>query len=141
MELDYVPSAFFEVTFGGADLGMSGQFTSVSGLDMEYEYESYLEGGSNYPRQFFKNAVPQTLVLEQGTVTTVDEFAKWMSTVNRGIATALNGVVTLKDNTGASKRSWTILGAFLVKYVGPNLDSLKSNLAVSRIEMLHNGCV
>ena len=138
---DFVPTPYFEVVFGGIGPGMSGQFTSVSGLTMEYEYETYLEGGSNYPRQFFKNAVPQKLILEQGTVTTVDSFAEWMHMVNLGITAVLNGVVLLKDHTGAVKRQWTVMGAFLVKYVGPELNSLKSELAVSRIELLHNGCI
>lgn len=139
--INYVPSAFFEVLFVGIDMGMSGQFTSVSGLDMEYTYETYIEGGSNYPRQFFKHAVPQKLVLEQGTVTTVDAFAAWMHMVNQGISAFLNGTVILKDNAGVVKRNWVVQGAFPVKYVGPAMNSLKSALAVSRIELLHNGCI
>ena len=139
--LDFVPSAFFEVSFGGIDVGMSGQFISVSGLGMEYSYDTYIEGGSNYPRYFFKNAVPQTLVLMQGTVTTVDSFAKWMEQVNKGIAAPLEGTVTLRDHTGVGKRTWVIQGAFPVKYIGPDMNSMQSDLAVSRIELMHNGCV
>ncbi len=138
---DFVPNIFFDVIFVGIDFGMSGQFTNVSGLGMEFEYETYNEGGSNYPRYFFKNAVPQTLVLQQGTVTTVDSFAAWMNTVNLGISAFLNGVVLLKDHTGAIKRNWTIQGAFPVKYIGPELNSLQSSLAVSRIEFQYNGCI
>jgi phage tail-like protein len=120
---------------------MSGQFTNVSGIGMEFEYETYNEGGSNYPRYFFKNAVPQTLVLQQGTVTTIDAFAAWMNTVNLGVSAFLNGVVALKDHTGMIRRNWTIQGAFPVKYIGPELNSLHSSLAVSRIELQYNGCI
>lgn len=138
---DFVSTAYFEVIFDKGAVGMSGQFTSVSGLSMEYEYETYLEGGSNYPRQFFKNVVPQTLVLEQGTVVTTDALAKWMAAINQGLMTTLNGTVTLKDHTGEAKRSWVIQDAFPVKYIGPSLDSMRSELAVTRIELKHNGCI
>ena len=138
---DYVPSAFFEVIFAGSIYGLSGQFTSVSGLGMEFEYDTYIEGGSNYPYHFFKNAVPQTLTLLQGTVTTVDYFSAWIASVNSGMHMTLDGIVLLKDSSGQSKRIWSVIDAFPVKYVGPTLESMKSELAVSRIELLHNGCV
>lgn len=137
---DFVPGAFFKVYFNGAAVGMAGEFTSVSGLGMEIEYDTYSEGGSNYPRRFFKRAVPQTLVLEQGTVTTVDAFSTWMMEVNLGITRELDGEIMLTDNTGEVKRTWTIVGATLTKYVGPNLNSMQSELAVNRIEFQYNGC-
>jgi len=138
---DYVATSFFEVSFGDRIAGLSGQFTAVSGLSIEFDYDVYNEGGSNYPRYFFKNVVPQTLNLQQGTVTTADSFAAWIDMVNRGKTVPLTGTVKLKDHTGQEKRSWTVQDAFPVKYVGPNLNSLTSELAVSSIELRHNGCL
>ena len=138
---DYVPTAFFEVLFGSHIAGLSGNFTAISGLGIEFDYDVYVEGGSNYPRYFFKNVVPQTLTLAQGTVTTVDAFAAWIGMVNQGMSIPLTGVVMLKDHTGQIKRMWTVIGAFPVKYVGPNLNSLSSELAISTIELRHNGCM
>jgi phage tail-like protein len=138
---DYVPTAFFDVQFGSAITGLSGQFISVSGLGVEFDYDVYVEGGSNYPRYFFKNVVPQVLTLEQGTVTTTDAFAEWLAKVNSGVALTLDGVITLKDHAGQSMRSWAVAGAFPLKYIGPSLNSMASELAVSRIELRHNGCL
>lgn len=138
---DYVPNTYFEVMFGPPALGMSGYFTSVSGLAMEFEYETYTEGGVPYPRQFFKNIVPQTLVLEQGTVTTVDGFAAWLHMLNQGMRMPINGVILLKDQTGAPKRNWMIMDALVSKYIGPSLNSMQPELAVTRIEMTYNGCI
>ena len=42
---DYVANTYFEVMFGAPALGLSGRFTSVSGLAMEFEYETVNEGG------------------------------------------------------------------------------------------------
>jgi phage tail-like protein len=137
----FVPTAFFDVYFVGIGIGMAGEFTSVSGLGMEFEYETYNEGGTNYPRRFFKGVAPQTLVLEQGTVTTMDAFAAWVAEINLGITRTLDGIVILKDHTGAPMREWTIIGAMLTKYIGPSLDSMQAQLAVNRIELLYNGCM
>lgn len=138
---DYVPNSYFEVVFGPPALGMSGYFTSVSGLGMEFEYETHCEGGSSYPQHFFKNIVPQRLVLEQGTVTTVDGFAAWINLNNTGMRLPINGVIILKDHTGKPKRSWMITDAVVVKYEGPQLDGNRAELAVSRIELQYNGCI
>lgn len=136
----FASGAYFDVTLGGETTGMSGRFTSVTGLGMEFEYETVREGGSMYPRYFFKSAVPQTLVLEQGTVNDKDVFAQWVAKVNSGISVPLSGTVTLKDHMGNALRSWEITGAHIVKYIGPSLDSNNIQLAVNRIELLYGGC-
>ena len=56
--------SYFDVLLIGTGAVLAGGFASVSGLDMEADYEIYTEGGSNYPRYFFKNVKPQHLVLE-----------------------------------------------------------------------------
>jgi phage tail-like protein len=136
----FVPSSFFSVYFDGLGIGMSGEFTSVSGLGVEFEWETYQEGGSSYPRRFLKGVVPQTLVLEQGTVTTFDNFSTWMLEINQGITRSLDGIVIMRDHAGAVVRNWTIIEAMPTKYVGPALTSLQSTLAVTRVEFLYNGC-
>lgn len=136
----FASGAYFDVVLGGDPLGMSGRFTSVSGLGMQFDYETVLEGGSMYPRYFFKNAVPQTLVLEQGTVTSVDTFSLWVALVNSGVSVPLGGIITLNNPQGVPMRTWTIAGAHIVKYVGPSLDSNQVQLAVNRIELLYGGC-
>ena len=60
-----ISGAYFDVLLVGVGALLAGGFTSVSGLGMEADYEVYTEGGSNYPRFFFKNTKPQRLVLEQ----------------------------------------------------------------------------
>ncbi len=140
-EKGLVPNTFFEVQFFAPLIGLSGCFTSVTGLAMEFEYETQSEGGVPYPRHFFKNIVPQRLVLEQGTVTQIDLLAAWIHNLNIGMRLPLNGVVLLKDHTGAVKRNWMIMDALIVKYIGPSLNSMQPELAVTRIEMIHNGCI
>ena len=135
-----ISGAYFEVMLAGPGAVLAGGFTSVSGLDMEVDYEVYTEGGSNYPRFFFKNVKPQTLVLEQGVITTVDSVSLLMAMVNQGMSIPLAGAIILKDSFGVPQREWTVIGAHLQKYVGPSLDSNQASVAVNRIELIHNGC-
>ena len=131
---------YFDVNLVGVGALLMGNFVAVSGLDMEFEYETYCEGGSSYPRFFFKQAKPQTLVLEQGTVTSIDSVSLLVDMVNLGMSIPLAGTVTLRDSFGATVRTWSVAGAHLVRYVGPRLDSNQPSLAVSRIELMYNGC-
>ena len=137
---DYISGAYFEVALIGLGAAITGRFTSVSGLNMEIEYEVYNEGGLNYPRFFFKENKPQVLVLERGVVTTVDSVSLLMSMCAAGMSVPLAGTVILMDSFGIPQRTWTIVGAYLQKYVGPNLNSNEPALAVSRIELIYNGC-
>ena len=132
--------SYFDVMLIGTGAVLAGGFTSVSGLDMEVEYEIYTEGGSNYPRFFFKNTRPQRLVLEQGIVTTVDSVSLLMAMVNQGMSIPLAGAIILRDSFGTPQREWTVVGAHLQKYVGPQLNSNQASVAVSRIELIHDGC-
>ena len=132
--------AYFDVMLIGTGAVLSGGFLSVSGLDMEVDYEVYTEGGSNYPRFFFKNTKPQRLVLEQGVITTIDSVSLLMGMVNQGMSIPLAGGIVLMDSFGVPQREWTVVGAHLVKYEGPRLDSNQASLAVNRIELIHNGC-
>ncbi|MCD8145864.1 MAG: phage tail protein [Clostridiales bacterium] len=137
--MSLLSGAYFEVDLSGSGVSLGGSFLSVSGLDMEFEYEVYCEGGSSYPRYFFKNAKPQTLVLEQGTVTDADSVSELIYMVNLGISVPLEGTILLRDSFGNTMRVWHICDAHLVKYAGPSLNSNQPELAVSRIELMYNG--
>ena len=132
--------AYFDVLLVGVGALLAGGFSSVSGLGMEADYEVYTEGGSNYPRFFFKNTKPQRLVLEQGVITTIDSVSLLMGMVNQGMSIPLAGGIVLMDSFGVPQREWTVVGAHLVKYEGPRLDSNQASVAVNRIELIHNGC-
>ena len=139
---EYLSGSYFEVALVGAipAIILAGRFTAVSGLNMEIEYDIYNEGGLNYPRFFFKENKPQVLVLEQGVVTTIDAVSALMAMCASGMSVPLAGTVILMDSFGSPQRMWTIVGAHLQKYIGPDLNSNQPALAVSRIELIYNGC-
>ena len=147
--MDFLSGAYFEVYLSGSylddenrdqEVTLSGRFTSVSGLGAEVEYEIYNEGGRNFPRYFFKESKPQVLTLERGVLTSADEVSELMRRCARGQMIPLSGEVTLKDSFDTAQRSWSIDSAYLQKYVGPDLNSNQAALAVSRLELIYNGC-
>ena len=138
--MSFQSGAYFSVMLSGLGIFLKGDFVSVSGLDMEFEYETFCEGGSSYPRYFFKQAKPQTLVLQEGTLTSLDTISILVNMTYLGMSLSLSGIISLMDSFGKLKRVWMIRGAHLVKYEGPQLDSNQPNLAVSRIELVYNGC-
>ena len=79
-------------------------------------------------------------LLEQGVVTTLDSVSLLMAMTASGMSIPLAGTVILMDSFGMPQRTWTIVGAYLRKYVGPDLNSNQPALAVSRIELIYNGC-
>lgn len=137
---EFISGAYFDVNLLGTGAALIGRFTSVSGLGMEVDYEVYNEGGLNYPRFFFKENIPQILVLEQGVVTSVDSVSLLMGMCIAGMSIPLAGAITLNDSFGHTQRVWSVVGAYLKKYEGPELNSNSPALAVSRIELIHNGC-
>ena len=136
----WISGAYFDVYLLGTGVVLAGGFSSVTGLDMEVDYQVYTEGGSNYPRYYFNNVKPQRLVLEQGIVTDVDMVSMLMGMVNQGMSIPLAGTIILRDSFGEAQREWSVVGAHLQKYVGPQLNSNQASVAVSRIELIHNGC-
>ncbi len=138
--MPYLSGSYFEVYLVGTGALLMGEFTSVTGLNMEVDYLVYNEGGLNYPRFFMKEAKPQILSLVQGVITDVDAASLLMAMCNQGMSVPLAGTVILKDPTGIPQRTWTIVGAYLQRYIGPELDSNQPALAVNRIELIYNGC-
>ena len=141
----YVTGSYFDVwiiqpLLGGVMYGANGKFTKISGLGVEFDYDYYCEGGSNFHRAYFKGVKQQTLVLEQGTVVSgVDQLSVAMNLINLGTELSFQLEIRLWDHTGKVVRTWTILGAHLTKYEGPSLDANQSEVAVTRMEFTYNG--
>lgn len=137
--LEYMVNSYFDVSLGDDVSGLSGEFISVSGLGIEFEFEKYCEGGGS-TRQFFVGTVGQTLVLEQGMVTSNDAFAEWVKKINEGKPAPVSGTIKLKNHAGVVQREWKIEKATIIKYIGPVLNSNQPELAVSHIELAYGGC-
>jgi len=114
-------------------------FTEVSGLQLETVVQDYEEGGTNY----FVHRMPGrtkvgNLVLKRG-MTKANEFFGWYTDFMTGKTKRLNLSVVMYDTTGKELLRWNFVGAYPVKWSGPQFSADGKNIAVETLELAHNG--
>ena len=126
----------FAVEIGGV---VVGGFSEVSGLSSEIELESYQEGGLNsYVHKFPKHTTYPNLVLSRGLIN-IDLFYIWYQATNQGLIQQLNGTVIVLNNQQIPVMWWTFKKAYPVKWEGPQLNASNDEIAVEKIELVHQG--
>ena len=119
-----------------------GGFTEVSGLQVETEVEDYREGGLNsYVHKLAgPTRYPTNLILKHG-LTDHESLWKWHQEVVGGVIKRKKVSVLLRDSAGKEKWRWDFNGAYPVKWVGPELRSNSTDVAVETVELVHQGMI
>ena len=126
----------FAVEIGGV---VVAGFSEVSGLSSEINLESYEEGGlNNYVHKFPKHTTYPNLVLSRGLVN-IDLFYTWYQATSQGWIQQLNGTILLLNNQQIPVMWWMFKNAYPVKWEGPQLNASSDDIAVERIELVHQG--
>jgi phage tail-like protein len=136
---DGVGELRFLVTVGGAS-GEIGRFSECTGLAVEYEVMEYREGGNNdFVHKLRGPAKYPPLVLKRG-ITKEDALTKWFKNCSTK-ADRMAVTVSLLGPKGVSSkvRTWSFVGAYPVKWTGPNLNAGSNNLATETLEIVHEG--
>ena len=117
----------------------AGGFAEVTGLEMELETETYREGGRNDMVHALPVGVSYgRLVLQRGLADS-EVLWRWQSDVRNGTLTRHTVRVTLRDAEGQPRRDWRCVDALPVKWSGPELKAGEAQVAVERLELVHNG--
>ncbi len=136
-------SASFAVVVDGKTLG---RFQAVSGLSVETEVKEVIEGGQNG----FVHKLPgrmswPNLVLKRG-VTANDGLIQWLlETSGEGLeggnhkVTRRTMAVKLFSASGTLLRSWNFVGAFPVKWTGPDFTLSSDDFLIEELEIAHHG--
>lgn len=123
-----------------------GTFGEVSGLRLDIDVESVVEGGVNG----FEHKLPgrmrwPDLVLRRGLVNS-DALFDWVrKSSGDGFASAGNkltrstGAVTVLDSSGKRLRSWSFQQAFPRAWIGPDLAVGSADALVEEIVVAHHG--
>ena len=129
-------AATIQLTVG---LPPQGGFSECSGIELTMQPEEYHEGGNNGTvLKFPSRASWSNLRLRRGIVTSPDLW-QWHSDFVDGHGKRRDGVITLTDEQGNSIRSWRFRRGLPVKWSGPALNALQSQVAVEEIEIAHEG--
>ena len=119
----------------GATIGF---FTEVSGLSMEYEVEEYKEGGVNdFIHKLRGRAKFPNLVLKRG-ITSNEDFTKWFTACREKLERR-EVTLTMYDQQLNPVRVWTFVGAFPVKWTGPDFKAHAEGVAIETVEIAHQG--
>lgn len=127
----------FQVTIGPE---IKGSFMKVTGIENEVQMEPLPEGGKNDGVHYLPTNIQNNrLILERG-VMNLDPLEVWYTAVQYGSYMKLPGMIMLMDHVfWRPRKIWTFNNAYPVKYVGPSLDAGSSEVAVTRMEIIHDG--
>ncbi len=130
----------FSVDVPGAPIPV-GNFTRVSGLEIEWELETYREGGENGGEHVFPSQIKNSrLVCEYG-IGFLDPLYRWFSMTNAGMMIRLPMLIYLMDEKRFPVKLWMVMSAMPVKYSAPSFDAMASEVAITRLEFIHSGLI
>lgn len=134
MELRYTGSNF-KVFIKPIEL--RGNFSSVSGLDAQLEFDEYNEGGNfTSPIYLPKGMRYSNIVLQRGTVS-LEPLSDWFSAVQMGVHLRFPMEVTMMNSSGFPVKYWWVMDTMPVKVDYSPLDALSGSVSITTIEMTH----
>ena len=116
-----------------------GGFSEVTGLQVETDIEEIKEGGVNdYSHKLPKGNKQNNLTFKRG-ITNSNTLWKWHQDVVNGIIERKSGAILLLDFQEDKEIRWNFKEAYPIKWIGPNLNSKETNIAIETFELVHNG--
>ncbi len=118
-----------------------GGFSDVSGLTNEMTVAEYRVGNS---KEFHVRKVPLLhkvgdVTLKRGVIDS-NEFFLWIKQAREsGFDAKRNVIITLRDETGAQVRKWTLTAVIPLKYTGPTLAGKGGDVAMEEIVLSSEG--
>jgi len=115
--------------------------SEVTGLQIETETETYEEGGVNdFVHHLPKRTKYQHITLKRG-ITSRDDMWQWHRNVVSGRFKRKSVSIILMDTKGDEVWRWNFVGAYPVKWVGPELKADSNTVAFETIELAHCGII
>lgn len=134
----YPPVGFhFLVEFGISRAENDTRFQSVAGLSMEYETETFKEGGENR----FEHVLPvrtkfADLVLKRGFLTRDSDVYNWcMKAFRDREFTLTNLTIKLLAENHEPLKTWNVVGAYPKKWSVSDLNAESNAIVVESIEL------
>ncbi len=139
--VDYYPpwGFYFKVVFNDVSLDTNDvRFQSVSGLSVEYDYESYKEGGENR----FEHKLPvrtkyTDLVLKRGMLVDSAVIKWFLDAFNNRIFKPATITVNLMNEKSEPLRSWNVVDAIPKKWVVSDFNSGENGIVIETMELTY----
>jgi len=138
--VDYYPpwGFYFKVVFNISSDKNDVRFQSVSGLSVEYDYESYKEGGENR----FEHKLPvrtkyADLVLKRGMLVDSSVIKWFLDAFNNRIFKPATITVNLMNEKSEPLRSWNVVDAIPKKWLVSDLNATENGIVVETMELAY----
>ncbi len=138
--VDYYPpwGFYFKVVFDLSSDKNDVRFQSVSGLSVEYDYESYKEGGENR----FEHKLPvrtkyADLVLKRGMLLDSSVVKWFLDAFNNRIFKPATITVNLMNEKSEPLRSWNVVDAIPKKWLVSDLNATENGIVVETMELAY----
>ena len=135
----YPPWGFYyEVEFSISQDANDARFQTVSGLAVEYDYESFKEGGENR----FEHKLPvrtkyADMVLKRGMLTD-SSVIKWFLSAFRDREFKPADInVILMNEKGEPLRTWKVAHAIPKKWLVSDLNANESSVVIETMELTY----
>ncbi|SEA48051.1 conserved hypothetical phage tail region protein [Thiothrix caldifontis] len=138
--MDYYPpwGFYYKVEFSISKDKNDVRFQSVSGLSVEYDYESYKEGGENR----FEHKLPvrtkyADLVLKRGMLTQSDITHWCLAAFRDRVFTHSDINVILMNEKGEPLRTWKVAHAIPKKWQVSDLNANDNAIVIETLELTY----
>jgi phage tail-like protein len=137
---DYYPpwGFYYRVEFSISSGKNDVRFQSVSGLSVEYDYETVKEGGENR----FEHKLPgrtryADMVLKRGMLTDSAVIAWFLAAFRDRQFFPADLNVVLMNEAGEPLRAWKVAGAIPKKWVVSDLSSTENAIVIETLELTY----
>jgi phage tail-like protein len=117
----------------------AGGFSECSGLEFSMDIEEYREGGNNGTVLRFPSRIKWTNLRLKNGLALSDDLWNWHYSLVQGTVARRDGVVTLQDEERNPVKTWSFTRGLAVKWSGPNMNAMQSQIAFEEIEIAHEG--
>jgi phage tail-like protein len=138
--VDYYPpwGFYYKVEFSISKDKNDVRFQSVSGLAVEYDYESFKEGGENR----FEHRLPvrtkyADMVLKRGMLTDSSVINWFMDAFRDRIFTPADISVILMNEQGEPLRTWKVTHAIPKKWLVSDLNANDNAVVIETLELTY----
>jgi phage tail-like protein len=114
-------------------------FSECSGLEFSLDVEEFREGGNNGTVLRFPTRIKWTNLRLKHGLALSDDLWQWHYSVVLGQVARRDGVVTLLDEERNTVKAWSFTRGLPVKWSGPSLSAMQSQVAFEEIEIAHEG--
>ncbi len=129
-----LPKFYFSVALGD-DTDVS--FQEVDGLDSETQIIEYRHGNSPvfYPIKMPGLGKVGNVTMKKGIFVNDKKFWDWYNEIKLNTIARRTVIISLLDETGSPKTTWTLNNAWPTKITGTDLKSEGSEVAVESVEV------